>query len=143
MIKAKIKQVDKEASPIRIVFDIVNKKGEVLINNQNCHFSKFILDQIIDKKQFIYRSINDIMKDLYRERIVASDVTVTDEEVKVGDEIQYDENQPSAESVLAPLLPPKIEEARQFLKMIDINQLNNITDIKVIINKILVIAGLK
>ena len=144
-MKAKIIQVNKSkqntTDPVHIVFDVIDEDGKIVVHNQNCHFSSFVLDQISDKKQFIFRTINDLMRDIYREKI--SDVAITDSDIKIGDEIQHDESQPPAEEALIPLDPPKIEDAKSFLKMVDLSQLNNVNDLKVVLGKILIIFGFK
>ena len=145
-MKAKIKNIllpdQKTVFNIVITFDIISFKDKIIIENFNCNIDPSIYIKAPNKKQFIFRSINDILKSYNINQINIEDINL-ESYIKIDDEIILSENEPNAYNFVIPELPTKIKDAQDFLKLINIEQISNIDDLKVVINKLLICIGMR
>ena len=143
-MKAKIKEVkapENGNDPI-IIFDIVNDDESLIISNFNCVLDSSGLSKSPDKKQFILRSINDVLKNYNnkKESLVGLDYWGQD---LVNLELEINPNEPHNFQFMTPEMPLKTKEASDFLQTLDLKNVNNTNDVKIVIEKILVVMGLK
>ena len=124
-----------------VIFDIID--NEVLItSNFNCVIDPSGLSKSPDKKQFILRTINDVLKNYNnkKESLVGLDYWGQD---LVNLELEINPTEPHAYQFMTPEMPLKTKEANDFLQALDLKNVNNTNDVKIIIEKILVAMGLK
>ena len=124
-----------------VIFDIID--NEVLItSNFNCVIDPSGLSKSPDKKQFILRTINDVLKNYNnkKESLVGLDYWGQD---LVNLELEINPTEPHAYQFMTPEMPLKTKEANDFLQGLDLKTVNNTNDVKIIIEKILVAMGLK